>query len=388
MTVKTHKTRIYPNSHMKKVIDESCNYSRYCYNKGLAMWNDLYDISRITDDKKLRPSFYSVKKYLYQDKSDWEYLYSSRILMFAIKNLDQAWSSFFSHITKKTGKPHFKSKRSAKQSFTTDRAKIKDNKLILDKPRSKDPATWYPIKLAEPLRFEGDIKLVTISKKVNKYYASITVDATQELIKPEKPEICGVDVNIKHFNYNDGAVLTLPHALIKLYSKINYYQRSLANKRNKNKQYRYSHRYQKTKSKLRTCYEKVQNIQHDIVQKFTTHLVQKYPEIHIEDLNVVGMKMNKHLSKSIHRSVFGYFKQTIQYKCIWNERKLVMVDSFYPSTQRCSECGSIKTKNDYGGKQTLWGDSIHHNHQKYYCYNCGIILDRDENAVQNLIQYQ
>ena len=40
-----------------------------------------------------------------------------------------------------------------------------------------------------------------------------------------------------------------------------------------------------------------------------------------------------------------------------------------------------------GGEQTLSGDSIHHNHQKYYCYNCGAILDRDENAVENIKNY-
>lgn len=40
-----------------------------------------------------------------------------------------------------------------------------------------------------------------------------------------------------------------------------------------------------------------------------------------------------------------------------------------------------------GGKQTLFGDSIHHDHQKYYYYNCGAILDRDENAVNNIKNY-
>ncbi|MCA7081826.1 transposase, partial [Staphylococcus aureus] len=70
-----------------------------------------------------------------------------------------------------------------------------------------------------------------------------------------------------------------------------------------------------------------------------------------------------------------------------NNRKLVLVDRLYPSTQICSVCGYRKTKEGYGGKQTLSGDNIHHNHQKYYCYNCGAILDRDENAVENIKNY-
>ena len=33
------------------------------------------------------------------------------------------------------------------------------------------------------------------------------------------------------------------------------------------------------------------------------------------------------------------------------------------------------------------GDNHGNPHNKYVCYNCGIILDRDENAVENLLQY-
>ncbi len=47
-----------------------------------------------------------------------------------------------------------------------------------------------------------------------------------------------------------------------------------------------------------------------------------------------------------------------------------------------------KTDDCYGGKQTLTGDSIYHDHQTYRCYKCGAVLDRDENAVQNIINFK
>ena len=35
---------------------------------------------------------------------------------------------------------------------------------------------------------------------------------------------------------------------------------------------------------------------------------------------------------------------------------------------------------------TLQGNKKHHTkHNEYVCYNCGAILDRDENAVNNLL---
>ena len=99
------------------------------------------------------------------------------------------------------------------------------------------------------------------------------------------------------------------------------------------------------------------------------------------------MMMSKRMGKNLHRSMFGRLSEILTYKCAWYNRKLVLVDRFYPSTQLCSECGFRKTNETYGGKQTLYGDSIHHDHQTYYCYNCGAVLDRDENAVRNIINY-
>ena len=44
--------------------------------------------------------------------------------------------------------------------------------------------------------------------------------------------------------------------------------------------------YVKTRAKLQRDYRKVANIQHDIIQKFTTELVINYDQIVIEDLDV------------------------------------------------------------------------------------------------------
>lgn len=65
-------------------------------------------------------------------------------------------------------------------------------------------------------------------------------------------------------------------------------------------------------------------------------------------------------------------------------KKLILADKYYPSTQRCSQCGYIKTGDE---KITLQGNKKHHTkHNEYICYHCGAIMDRDENAVMNLLQ--
>ena len=43
--LRTQKVKLYPNRTMQKVLDDLCDYRRYCWNQGLALWNDMYDAS-------------------------------------------------------------------------------------------------------------------------------------------------------------------------------------------------------------------------------------------------------------------------------------------------------------------------------------------------------
>ncbi|SEM68043.1 putative transposase, partial [Ligilactobacillus sp. WC1T17] len=122
---------------------------------------------------------------------------------------------------------------------------------------------------------------------------------------------------------------------------------------------------------------------HDIVQKFTTKLVNDYDQIVIEDLNVKQMQMSNVASKGLQRSLFGYFRQVLTYKCEWYGKKRILADRFYPSTQRCSRCGYVKKADD---KITLSGNKKHGTkHNEYICYKCNFACDRDVNAVMNLL---
>ncbi len=387
--IKTHQVKIEPNAHMTRVIEDLFNYRRYCWNQALGTWNDMYDESIILDDKDLRPNNEKVRNELVSDKEDWQYYRSSRVLQQAVNSLDKAWKSFWNPNMPNHKRPKFKAKKNYKPTFSTDMARLVNGKLVLDKPRVIDKSCWYGIRLRETPRFDGELKLCTITQKPDGYYASLVFDTAHNEIAPKTSETVGIDVNVKHFNYNNGQQIDIyPKKLEKYYQRITHYQKMLARKREENPYNFRTKRYTKVKTKLRRDYQKVSNIQMDILNQFTCHIVSTYPEIHIEDLNVHHMMMSKKMGKNLHRSLFGKLRETLAYKCDWNNRKLVLVDRLYPSTQLCSECGYRKTTDSYGGKQTLSGDSIHHNHQKYYCYNCGAILDRDENAVQNIINYQ
>ena len=379
--IRTQKVRLYPNKTMKKVIDDLCDYRRYCWNQGLALWNDMYDSSLILEDKKLKPSERKVRDELVTNKEDWQYQLSARCLQLAISDLGKAWSNFFNRAMSDWGKPKFKSKKAPRQGFKTDRAKIVNGRLRLDKPLGIK--VWYDIKFKGAKALDGDLKVVSIYRENDKYWASLPFEV--EITKKDKTSNkTAVDINVGHFNYTEGKVNTLPNHLRKLYKRIKHYQRQLARKRVVNgRKATQSHNYVKTRAKLQRDYRKVANIQHDIVHKFTTKLVSDYDKIAIENLAVKKMQMTHVASKGLQRSLFSYFRQILAYKADWYGKEIVLANQFYPSTQRCSACGYIKTGEDKIG---LDGNQKHKTkHNEYICYECGAVMDRDENAVKNLL---
>jgi putative transposase len=358
---------------MKRVLDSLCDYRRYCWNQGLELWNDMYVAHVLNKDNPL-PNHHDILKIMVANKQDWQYSKSSRVLQQSIKDLSEAWKHFFRKDQSDWGKPHFKSRKLTKQGFKSDRIKFIKGKLRLDKPHQvKD--LWYDIKIRGEL-LPYNYGTVSIARVNNTYYASIPYKIDEVTDKPKTHKKTAVDVNVGHMNYTDGVINVLPKKLSLYYNRIKHYQRMLARKQPKSKN------YHAVRTKLQRDYSKVTNLQHDIIQKFTTSLVDHYDKIVIEDLDVKHMKMGI-ASKGLQRAQFGYFRQVLTYKCAWYNKELILADRFYPSTQRCSVCGNIKTGDD---RITLQGNQKHHTkHNEYICYNCGSILDRDDNAVNNLL---
>ena len=409
----TKKVMLYPNHTMIKVLDDLCDYRRYCWNQGLNLWNELYDqrVKNVPVDLRKKsqlaikdktitfseeeqeslrlfpsPSHRVIRNKLVANKADWQYTLSSRVLQWAIRDLANGWSAFFDSKKpkkkkRKVGKPSFRTKKNPKQGFKTERARIKNGKLVLDKPRAYKGA-WYGISFRGYDLPDGKIKHCAITKINNKYYASLTVDCPEQPL-PKTGKKTAIDANVNHFDYTDGSFAVCPKQLDVLYTQIKHYQRILARKRHENgKNATQSKQYFKVKTKLQKCYERVTAIQNDLLHKFTTMIYQTYDTIVIEDLDVRAMQMSKK-AKNLHRSLFGRFRLFMEYKADKFDKTLILAGQYYPSTQRCSQCGHVKTGDD---KITLSGNSKHGTkHNEYICYECGFEADRDYNAVMNLL---
>ena len=153
----SRQVRLYPNTTMKRVLDSLCDYRRYCWNEAIACWDEQYEACSIglpedlrnklrnknatltPEEQELvkqypRPSHYSVRNELVANKEDWQYTLSSRVLQLAIKDVATTWERFFDN-RDTAGRPTFKTRKAPKQGFKTDRACIRNGRLLLYKPR-------------------------------------------------------------------------------------------------------------------------------------------------------------------------------------------------------------------------------------------------------------
>lgn len=400
------QVRLYPNKTMKTVLDSLCNYRRYCWNQGLELWNTLYEqrliclpvelrtkIKASLKDKTIKfteeeqalralyptPSERIIRNELVAQKADWQFALSSRVLQQTIKDLAIAWKLFFNN-QKTANMPKFKNKKAPKQSFKTDRAQIKNGCLVLDKPLDYK-GKWSSIHFKGAFIPDGKLKLCAVTRVKGKYIATITVDVeTVALHKTGKKT--AVDANVDHFDTTDGQTSLKPKELDCLYERVRTYQRQLARKRKVNTNFQHSKSYQATRTKLQVTYERIRNVQNDLLHKFTTEIYHNYDTVVIEDLDVKAMQMSKK-AKNLHRSMFGRFRLYMEYKADKFSKELIVADRYYPSTQRCSQCGYVKTGDDKIG---LDGNKKHGTrHNEYVCYKCGFKADRDYNAVMNLL---
>ena len=380
--IKTQVVKLKVNKTMQKYLDALCDYRRYCWNKGLETWQLMYEAHSLNKQDNLSPNERRVRDELVANKADWQYDLSARCLQLAVKDLANAWKNFFDKAQPDWGTPSFKSKKAPRQGFKTDRAKIVNGKLCLDKPRSISKESWFDLVSYESLKM-SEVKVVSIFKEKGSYYAALPYE--EEISsKPKTHQETAVDVNVGHFNYTEGQINVLPAKLQKLYKRIKHYQRVLARKREVNGKLAIkSNNYFAVRTKLQKDYRKVANIQNDLLQKFTTKLVDNYDQIVVEDLAVKEMMMTHVASKGMQRSLFSKFRQILTYKCDWYGKELILADKRYPSTQRCAKCGYVKKGDE---KITLQGNKKHGTkHNEYICYQCGYSNDRDENAVLNLL---
>ena len=373
----SHKIELKPNNKAKTHFKKAFGCARLAYNWALAKWQENYKQGVKNNISELSKEFNAIKREQYPFV--WEV--SKYATQSSFINLDRAFKKYFADLKKgKVSYPKFKKKKDNQGSYYLggDVVSIKENKYL------KIPKLGF-VKLKEKLRFKGKINGLVISQKANKFFASFSIEITeQEYWKHHKTPYLdrkqvGIDLGISHFaTLSNGLQIKSPKPLDKLTKLVVKRQRQLNKKVHPKtkgealKGVKKSNNYVKASNKLCKLHTKIANIRLDFIHKLTTHLVTHYDEIALETLQVSNMLKNHRLAKSLSDVSLSKFNEILEYKARYNGVSITRADRFYPSSKTCSHCGAwVKSK-------------LSLSQRVYVCDECGYKIDRDLNASINL----
>lgn len=374
MQLITVKILLVPDKQQRQAFYDSAYYSDRIYNEALqwnidyynqsGMFYSRYDLIRMLPEfKQKNPEYYGIDGYVLKE---------------AVTNLRTA----FNRRREGSGFPKFK-KIGRKLSFGVrgDRLKVFRNQVqipSIGKVKCKH-CHWLTSN-------SSDEELLSIQyhnphiKFDGKYWFllfGVAVDLEPDVTTDE---VIGIDLGIKNTIYTSNGIskdnINHTRKVINLERRKKRLQHKVSRKYELNKD---GKRYIKTKNikrvekQIRLIDRKLHNIREDYNQQITNEIIALHPaRIMLEDLKVKNMMKNKHLARAIQEQQFYRIRQLLTEKALNSITiQIGVVNWFYPSSKKCSRCGSIK-------RDLKLSDRI------YVCNNCGLVIDRDYNASLNI----
>jgi len=365
------KVRLFPSEEQEKALWRSAGTARFVYNWTLARQEENYNNgNKFISDNDLRKEITQMKK---EDEYRWLSEVSNNVAKQAVKDACAAYKRYFKKVSEK---PKFKSRKRSKPSFYNDNMKIKfrESSVLLEK------VGWVSIKKNQiPVGKKYSNPRVSYDGKY--WYVAVGV----EMEKPELAltgESLGIDVGIKDLAVcSNGKVyknINKSKGIKKKEKKLRRLQRQVSRKYEMNKsggKFVKTSNIVKLEKKIKLLHREISNKRNNYLHQTTSEIVKTKPSrVVMETLNIRGMMSNRHLAKAIGKQGLYEFRRQLKYKCEFNGIEFVEVDTWYPSSKTCSECGYVKTR-------------LSLSERTYICEECGCVIDRDYNASINLSRY-
>jgi putative transposase len=374
-----YKFALEPAPAQERALRSHAGAARFAWNWGLARCKERYEAEgKWHSAAGLHKLWNEVKK---ADQAlAWWSENSKCAYQEAFRDLDRALRDFIkSKKGERTGRrlgfPRFKKRGKCRDSFRFGTGVMRCEGKTVTLPRLGTIRTHESTrKLARRLE-NGTARILsaTVSRTAQRWFVSFTVEVEHAVPQchARHGSAIGIDLGVKALltGVDDaGNVIAIagPQALRASLRRLRRASRAHSRKVPGGANRR------KHAGRLARIHARVANVRSDALHKATSGLAVRYETVVAEDLNVTGMVRNRPLARAISDQGFGQARRMLGYKATRNGGTLILADRFYPSSKTCSGCGAVKAK-------------LALSERTFACTECGLIIDRDENAARNLL---
>ena len=352
------KIRLYPTTEQQQQLAKAMGCCRFWWNHALNICNQTYkETGKGISRSGLNALLPKLKKEYDWLKND---VYSQSLQQTTL-NLSRAFINFFE---KRARYPRFKSKHRKQSVGFPQHTSIHDDCLKLPKIGK--------VRAVFDRRYVGKIKTVTVTKdSTDKYFASIIYEVKACFLSGNGNKILSIDLGIKDFAIvHDGTKTSK-------YANPRHIKKHEKNKKRKQKKLSRkqlgSKSRQKAKKLVARVHARISNSRQDFLHKLSRKLTNESKVIVVENLNVKGLVRNHKLAKAISDCGWGMFINFLSYKLEREDKKLVEIDRFFPSSHICPDCLTQQPKMNLSVRE-------------WTCVNsaCNAHHDRDEAAAKNI----
>ena len=366
---RAYKVRLKETVLQRAFFGRCCGLSRVAYN-----WALEQRIKHYKATGKTLPVRDLHKRWRASRAVDrpWALELPDRVSEQAIRNLDTAYKHFFRRVKAggPPGFPKFKARRPGYGSF----------QVILYARHITDDAIALPkigrVRLQQrdyltPGVGTGAIT-ATVSERAGKWFVSVQVEV------PRPPSCAGDRAVAVHLGVRHTAVTRdetgerrfhNPKALEMNLKRMKRLQRQLSRKT------RGGGNYKRLRKRIQRLHERIVNLRQDNIHRVTTEITRdmRAATVAVETWPVRDMMMKAPhwLARYMADVAFGEAARQLAYKCDWRGVGLVRLETGFPSTKRCSECGAVNP-------------AITLETRRFWCDECGYRADRETNAARNV----
>ena len=365
------KIRLYPNKTQEQTINKVLGCYRFVYNRMLAQKQNAYKTDKI-NLKVTDLSKWFHGTLLKDEQYEWLKEQNTKVMKQAIRQMDGAYQKFFKQ---HNGFPKFKSKKDKQSALFPYEAISKHNTfetrhISLTTPLKNIKFRCSDLYLSRLQKYSKNIRSATLSKtKSGNFFLSILIEMEDTELKrfEHTNEQVGIDLGVKDFVItSDGEVFENKHFFKKEEKQMKKLQRQLS------KKVKGSNNRKKAQVRIAKLFEQITNKKDAYINYVVNELLARFDTVFMENLNVQGMLRNHHLAKAIQDVGFYKFKETLVNKAHVNNKQVVFINRFYPSSKTCSVCGYKK-------------QDLRLSDREWVCPKCGTKHDRDINAAVNIL---